>query len=64
MKLVKVLIPFKESATDKLHNVGDEVSVSDETISKALAINPNMLLVIGEGKAEAKPKAKPKAKAE
>lgn len=58
MKLVRVLIPFVESATGKLHNVGDEVNVSDETISKALAINPNMLLVLGEAKAKPKTKAK------
>lgn len=54
MKLVKVLIPFMEAETGKLHNVDDEVNVSEDTIDRALAINPNMLLVLGEAKATPK----------
>lgn len=54
MKLVKVLIPFMEGETGKLHKAGDEVNVSDDTINRALAINPNMLLVLGEAKATPK----------
>lgn len=55
MKLVKVLIPFREAEAGKLHKVGDEVNVSEDTINRALAINPNMLLVLGDAKAD-KPK--------
>lgn len=54
MKLVKVLNPFMEAETGKLHKVGDEVNVSEDIIDRALAINPNMLLVLGEAKATPK----------
>lgn len=58
MKLVKVLIPFVDSTTGILHETGAEVELSEATIERALAINVNMLVVIGD----AKPKAKNKAK--
>ncbi len=58
MKLVKVLIPFVDSTTGILHETGAEVELSEATIERALAINVNMLVVIGD----AKPKAKTKAK--
>jgi hypothetical protein len=60
MKLVKVLIPFVDGETGTLHETGKEVELSETTIERALAINVNMLLVIGD----AKPKAKPRAKKE
>ena len=58
MKLVKVLIPFIDSATGNVLDAGAEVELSESTIEKALAINPNMLLVLGD----AKPKTRTKAK--
>lgn len=55
MKLVKVLIPFKDGATGTILEAGKEVELSEETIERAKAINVNMLQVLGEAK---KPRAK------
>ncbi len=60
MKLVKVLIPFVDGETGTLHETGKEVELSEATIERALAINVNMLLVLGD----AKPKTRTKAKKE
>ena len=50
MKKVKVLIPFIVGETGELLKEDTEHDLSEEVISKALAINPNMLLVLGEAK--------------
>ena len=58
MKLVKVLIPFVDGATGKRLDAGAEAELSESTIEKALAINPNMVLVLGETKPKTRAKAK------
>lgn len=48
MKKVEVLIPFKVGK--KLYKVGTKPELSEDVIERALAINPNMVLVLGEAK--------------
>lgn len=48
MKLVKVLIPFNDKATGKVHKVNEEIELSEERIAEIKAFNINMLLVIGD----------------
>ena len=52
MKKVEVLIPFRVG--NKLHEAGAKVNLSEDVIERALAINPNMVLVLGEAKAKKK----------
>ncbi len=61
MKLVKVLIPFRMSATNTDHIPNDEIKVTDEQLAKIKAINVNMVEVLGDVE---EPKPKKKAKAE
>lgn len=48
MKRCEVQIPFHLKATDTIYVPGDTVSVSDEQLAKILAINKNMVIVLGE----------------
>ena len=57
MLRVEVLIPFHLIATDTDHVPGDIIEVSAEQLARILAVNPNMVLVLGEVK---KPKTKKK----
>lgn len=52
MKRVEVLIPFN-AGTKKL-KAGDKVNLPEDVIERALAINPNMVLVLGEAKTKKK----------
>ena len=52
MKKVEVLIPFKVG--EKLHEAGAKVNLADDVVERALAINPNMVLVLGEVKPKKK----------
>lgn len=54
MKRVKVLIPFIDGETKKTLVADSEVVISERTVKSALAISPNMLIVLGD--AEEKPK--------
>lgn len=54
MKRVEVMIPFHMSATNTDHVPGDIIEVSEETLANILAINVNMVAVLGD--VEAKPK--------
>lgn len=58
MKRVKVLIPFHLSDTNTDHVPNDEITVTDEQLTRIRAINVNMVLVLGEAEetAEEKPK--------
>ena len=47
MKKVLVLIPFKVDG--KVLEANKEYDVEDEVVDRALAINPNMLKIIGNG---------------
>lgn len=48
MKRVKVLIPFVDKATGTAYKANDEIELSDERVAEVKAVNPNMLLVLGE----------------
>lgn len=48
MKRVEVMIPFHMSATNTDHVPGDIIEVSEETLAKILAINVNMVTVLGD----------------
>lgn len=50
MKKVKVLIPFIVGETGELLKANKKYDLSEEVIKKALAINPNMLEVLGDAK--------------
>ena len=62
MKRVKVLVPFIDGETGIQHKADTEAALSEETIDRALAINVNMLLVLGD--AEEPKKTRKKAKTE
>ena len=48
MKRVEVMIPFHMSATNTDHVPGDIIEVTEETLAKILAINVNMVTVLGD----------------
>ena len=50
MKRVRVLIPFIVGETGKLLKAGKVTTLSEDVIARALAINPNMLEVLGDVK--------------
>lgn len=60
MKRIKVLIPFNYNGETLQANTEHEIP--EDVIERALKINVNMLLVLGDAKpkAEAKPKTKTK----
>ena len=62
MKRVRVLIPFHMIATDTDHRVGDEITVSEEQLTKIQAVNVNMVLVLGDEWPEAAAPAPKKRK--
>lgn len=59
MKSVRVLIPFTDKETGKTYAVDDVIELTDSRIESIKAVNPNMVLVLGEAD---KPKRKTKAK--
>ena len=61
MKRCKVLIPFHMKATDTIHVAGDIIEVSDEQLTKIMAIHRNMVEVLGDVEEQEKP-AKRKSK--
>ena len=50
MKRVRVLIPFIIGETGELLAENKDYDLTEEVIKNALAINPNMLKVLGEVK--------------
>jgi hypothetical protein len=60
MKLCRVLIPFHSLALGRDLSCNDEVELTDEQIANVLAVNVNMVEILGE--VEAKPKKKAKTK--
>lgn len=48
MKLVRVEIPFHENATNKDHEIGNEIKLPEDTIERLRKINSNMVTILGE----------------
>lgn len=60
MKRIKVLIPFNYNGETLQANTEHEIP--EDVIERALKINVNMLLVLGDAKPKAKAKPKTKTK--
>lgn len=64
MKLVKILIPFTDALTGKVHVPNEEAEFTEERIADIKKVNANMVLVLGDAKkpvAEVKTEAKAEA---
>lgn len=48
MKRVKVLVPFRDVETGKLHNMDDEITVSDERLEAIRTVHKNLVQVLGD----------------
>ncbi len=46
MKLVRVEIPFREIATNKVHKAGKKIELPDETVERLQKINSNIVTVL------------------
>lgn len=57
MKRCEVLIPFHLKATDTIYCQGDIIEVSEEQLSKILAIRNDMVSVLEDVKQNTKKKA-------
>jgi hypothetical protein len=60
MKKVRVYIPFIDGETGVMHESDSEPILSESTIERALAISPNMLVVLGDVETEKPKKRKTK----
>ena len=60
MKLVKVLIPFRDKKSKKLYKQNDEIELTEKRIEEIRKINVNMITVLGDVKEPPKEPELPK----
>ena len=48
MKLCKVVIPFTDKITGKLHMVDEEIAIDEQRLADIKAVNINMVMVLGD----------------